>query len=50
MRLTTSGSKGTIFAMQKGQSGTVSIEEMGELFDMAEKVREKVISKIEKHL
>src|SRR5271157_1027479 len=50
MRLTTSGSKDIIFAMQKGQSGTVSIEEMGELFDMAEKVREKVISRIKEHL
>jgi exosome complex component RRP42 len=50
MRLTTSGYKDTIFAMQKGQSGTVSIEEMGELFNMAEKVREKVISKIKEHI
>jgi exosome complex component RRP42 len=50
MRLTTSGSGDLIFAMQKGQSGTVSIEEMGNLFDMAEKVREKVISKIKEYL
>lgn len=50
MRLTTSGSKDIIFAMQKGQSGTVPAEEMGKLFDLAEKVREKIILKIEKHL
>ena len=49
MRLTTSGWKDTIFAMQKGQSGTVPHEEMGKLFDMAEKVREKVLAKVEKH-
>jgi exosome complex component RRP42 len=50
MRLTTSGSKGIIFAMQKGKSGTVPAEEMGRLFEMAEKIREKVISKIKEHL
>lgn len=50
MRLTTSGAKDIIFAMQKGQSGTVPAEEMGKLFDMAERIREKIISKLKEHL
>ncbi len=50
MRLTTSGFKDTIFAMQKGEKGTLSIEEMEHVFDLSEKVREKVISSIKEHL
>ncbi|MFZ1970975.1 MAG: exosome complex protein Rrp42 [Candidatus Nanoarchaeia archaeon] len=50
MRLTTSGFEETIFAMQKGESGTLSIEEMGNVFDLSEKVREKVISSLKNYL
>ena len=50
LRVTTAGSKDTIFAMQKGEKGTLSIEEMGRVFDIAESAREKVISMIKDKL
>ncbi|MDE1848972.1 MAG: exosome complex protein Rrp42 [Nanoarchaeota archaeon] len=50
MRLTTSGFKDTIFAMQKGESGTIESERMPELLELAEKAREKVILRIKEYL
>ncbi|MDP3987158.1 MAG: exosome complex protein Rrp42 [Nanoarchaeota archaeon] len=49
-RVTIGGSKeGKIFSMQKGNSGEISIEEMGDILDISEKARKNVLSKIEKY-
>jgi len=49
-RITTSGFNGTIFSMQKGEGGSLKLEQMGEVLDLAKKVREKIFLKIKDYL
>ncbi len=50
VRLTVSGAKDTIFAMQKGESDILSMEDLDKALDLAEKVREKIILSIKEYL
>ncbi len=49
-RVTVGGFNGNISSMQKGEEGSLSIEEINKILDLSEKVRNDVFKKIEKFL
>jgi len=49
-RMTTGSYDGTIASIQKGEKESISIEELKEILDLSEKVRNEVFKKIEKYI
>lgn len=50
VRLTSAGSEDTIFSMQKGDKGSLTEDELFNIFELAKKARKTILSKIEKSL
>ena len=49
-RVTIGSSNGIIHSMQKGEKGSLTVEEFSDVLDMSEKVYKDIFKKIEKHI